>query len=116
MRWELHRCWVVKARLKPGLRHVYGARTIYLDEDSLNPVVADLYDLRGNLYRFAMNTIAYDYATRILGQHVTVYHDLVSGAYMADRLSNEVTDRVRCNEGGRTAGDYTPQALQRRVT
>ncbi|MDD3446087.1 MAG: DUF1329 domain-containing protein [Zavarzinia sp.] len=115
VRWELHRCWVVKARLKPGIRHVYGARTIYLDEDSLNPVVADVYDLRGDLYRVAMNSIGYDYATRILGQHLCVYYDLVSGAYMADRLTNEVSDRPRCNEGGREARDYTPQALQRKA-
>ncbi|MCF4164110.1 DUF1329 domain-containing protein [Zavarzinia compransoris] len=115
LRWELHRCWVVRAKLKPGLRHVYGARTIYLDEDSLNPVVADLYDPRGDLYRLAMNTIAYDYATRILGQHVCIYYDLVSGAYMVDRLTNEVSDRPRCNEGDREARDYSPQALARKA-
>lgn len=34
--------------------------------------------------------------------------------YMADRLSNEVSDRMRYNEGGRSEKDYTPQELKRR--
>ncbi len=114
VRWELHRCWVLKAKLKPGLRHVYGARTMYIDEDSLNPVIADLYDARGQLYRVAMNTSSYDYASQFFQERVCMYHDLTSGAYMADRLSNEVSDRMRYNEGGRSENDYTPQELKRR--
>ena len=114
VRWELHRCWVLKARLKPGLRHVYAARTLYIDEDSFNPAIADMYDARGQLYRMAMNTTSYDYVSQFFQQRVCVYHDLVSGAYMADRLSSEVVDRMRYNEGGRKESDYTPQELKRK--
>lgn len=114
VRWELHRCWVLKAKLKPGLRHVYSARTLYIDEDSFNPVIADMYDGRGQLYRMAMNTTSYDYGSQIFQQRICVYHDLTSGAYMADRLSNEVTDRMRYNEGGRKDSDYSPQELKRK--
>ncbi len=114
VRWELHRVWILKAKLKPGIRHVYAARTLYIDEDSFNPVLADMYDARGTLYRAAMNTTAYDYETKLFQQRVTVYHDLISGAYMADRLSNEVTDRMRYNEGGRKLDDYSPSELKRR--
>ncbi|MCF4167530.1 DUF1329 domain-containing protein [Zavarzinia compransoris] len=114
VRWELHRVWVLKAKLKAGLRHVYAARTIYIDEDSLNPMLADMYDARGELYRMAMMTTSYDYGSRMTQARVVVYHDLISGAYMADRLSNEVNDRMAYNEGGRKGDDYTPQELKRR--
>ena len=34
-RYELHRVWVVEAKLKPGTSHIYPRRTFYIDEDSL---------------------------------------------------------------------------------
>lgn len=33
-RYELHRVWEVEATLKPGQRHVYAKRHMYLDEDT----------------------------------------------------------------------------------
>lgn len=114
VRWELHRTWVIRAKLKPGLRHVYTARTLYLDEDGLMPVLADMYDARGALYRMAMQCTSFDYSGQIFQPRVAVYHDLLSGAYMADRLSNEVSDRMRYNEGGRKLDDYSPGELKRR--
>lgn len=114
-RWELHRCWVLKARIKPGIRHIYGARTLYLDEDSLIPVLSDLHDMQGRLYRVAVNTSVYDPVAQLYAPRLCVYHDLDSGAYMVDRLTNEVADRMRVNEGGRSLSDYTPQQLQRKA-
>ncbi|NOY72971.1 MAG: DUF1329 domain-containing protein, partial [Gammaproteobacteria bacterium] len=32
LRYELHRVWVVEAKLKPGMRHIYKRRTFYIDE------------------------------------------------------------------------------------
>lgn len=40
-RWELHRVWVVEARLKAGERHVQKTKRFYIDEDSW---VISLYD------------------------------------------------------------------------
>ena len=51
LRYELHRVWVLEARLKPGMRHVYSKRVYYIDEDSWNIVLADQYDSRGELWR-----------------------------------------------------------------
>ena len=113
VRWELHRVWVVKAKLKDGIRHIYGARTLYADEDTHLPLLADMYDARGDLYRFAMNTVSYDYAAQIFMTRVCCYHDLVSGAYMADRLTNEQKNKPKFNVGGRKPGDYTPAELKR---
>jgi len=50
-RWELHRVWVVEATLKPGMRHVYGKRTYYLDEDTYGVGLYDAWDKSGALYR-----------------------------------------------------------------
>lgn len=114
IRWELHRVWELRAKLKPGIRHLYSARTIYADEDSHLPLLADMYDARGELYRFALNTVSYDYAAEAFTTRVCCYHDLVSGAYMADRLTNEVRSKPKFNEGGRKPSDYTPAELKRR--
>ncbi|MGB5178900.1 MAG: DUF1329 domain-containing protein [Gammaproteobacteria bacterium] len=50
-RYELHRVWVVEGTLKPGMKHIYGRRVFYVDEDSWQIAVADNYDLEGKLWR-----------------------------------------------------------------
>ncbi|MDB5869863.1 MAG: hypothetical protein JWP96_2195 [Polaromonas sp.] len=61
-RWELHRAWVVEAKLKPGNRHIYSRRTYFLDEDQTGAGVYDSYDHTGRLYRalFLGQTQLYD--------------------------------------------------------
>lgn len=89
VRYELHRVWVVQAELKPGVRHVYAKRTIYIDEDSWQILTADHYDGRGNLWRVPM--ILYFYSQESAAHHrgVQVFHDLTAGAYEANNLVNE---------------------------
>jgi hypothetical protein len=81
VRWELHRVWVVEANLKPGKRHIYAKRYIYLDEDSWVAMASDQYDGRGQLYRgtFAYMSPAYDVPTPIAPNNVT--YDLAAGSY-----------------------------------
>ena len=50
-RYEVHRCWVVDATLKPGTNHIYKRRTFYVDEDSWNILLVDIYDGRDQLWR-----------------------------------------------------------------
>ncbi|MEE9098944.1 MULTISPECIES: DUF1329 domain-containing protein [Pseudomonas] len=89
MRYELHRVWVVEATLKPGARHIYGKRTLYLDEDSWSAALADNYDNRGQLWRTNMQTTTYAYDIQVNQARVALFHDLIAGSYLADRLSNE---------------------------
>jgi hypothetical protein len=88
-RYELHRVWVVEATLKHNLSHIYGRRVFYLDEDSWQIALADLYDRRGNLWRWqeAHTIQAYDqpFPLPVLE---TVY-DLTSERYLAAALNNE---------------------------
>ena len=52
MRYELHRVWAVEGTLKAGARHVFAKRTLFVDEDTWQVAVQDLYDSRGNLWRY----------------------------------------------------------------
>ena len=50
VRWELHRVWVVEARLAPGKRHTLPYRRFYLDEDTWLALLADGWDAYGQLW------------------------------------------------------------------
>jgi hypothetical protein len=88
MRYEPHRVWVLEATLKEGYRHRYAKRVLYIEEDSWQAVMADNYDARGQLWRTNFMNTFYAYDARVFHAGVTVYHDLMSGAYLADRLTN----------------------------
>ena len=88
MRYELHRVWVLEANLKPGKRHIYGKRVLYIDEDSWIAVMADNYDGKGQLWRSNMQTTAYAYDLQGFQARVAVFHDLIAGSYLTDRLLN----------------------------
>ncbi|MNE73673.1 hypothetical protein D3C80_1696970 [compost metagenome] len=89
MRYELHRVWVVEGTLKPSARHIYGKRTMYLDEDTWSAALADNYDNRGQLWRTNLQATAYAYDAQVNHALVSMYHDLIAGSYLADRLSSE---------------------------
>ncbi len=113
MRYELHRVWVLQGDLKPGYRHLYKKRVIYMDEDTFHGVMADTYDGRGQLWRVGMVNYFYAYGMQAFHAGVSVYHDLSEGAYVADRLINEQPDGAQLNEGGLTPNDFTPDAARR---
>ena len=52
VRWELHRVWVLEARLKEDFRHLYHTRVFYLDEDTMQFTMSDTFDSKGQLWRF----------------------------------------------------------------
>ena len=81
VRWELHRVWVVEARLKDGKRHVYSKRTFYLDEDSWVAVASDEYDARGQLYRTGFAYMAPSYDVPAPYTDMFGHYDLVSRVY-----------------------------------
>ena len=62
-RWELHRVWVVEAKLKAGMRHAYSKRIYYFDEDMTGAASYDAYDQNGELHRaiFSGTTQFYDH-------------------------------------------------------
>jgi hypothetical protein len=81
LRFELHRVWVVEGTLKPGKRHIYAKRTLYLDEDSWAALAADSYDAQGRLYRTIMSAFTYSYDAKAPLNAPNFCYDLVTGSY-----------------------------------
>jgi hypothetical protein len=114
VRWEKHRVWVVEATLKDNTRHVYGKRVFYIDEDSWQVHVADLYDNRNELYRVAVAHGLNYYEVPTHWSTLEVYHDLNSRRYIAIGLDNE--DKMYDFSATLTDADFTPAALRREGT
>ncbi len=110
-RYELHRVWQVEATLKEGARHVYGKRTLYLDEDSWQVALADHYDNRGQLWRTAEG-----HALQFVNANTPWYvsstnYDLVSGRYLV-KLSNEERNAFVFDKKVKRK-DFTSAAIRR---
>jgi len=114
VRYEKHRVWVVEATLKEGTRHVYGKRVFFIDEDSWQIHVADLYDNRGDLYRVAVAHGLNYYEVPTHWSTLEVYHDLNSRRYIAIGLDNE--DRMYDFSVTLSDNDFTPATLRREGT
>jgi hypothetical protein len=111
MRYELHRVWVVEANLKSGQRHVYAKRRFYIDEDSWQIALVESYDGRGNLWRVGVLNTVYDFILKAYIARAQIYHDLQSGAYIAQRLVNE-TGQMRLLDTPQGENYFTPSNLR----
>ena len=110
-RYELHRVWQVEATLKEGSRHLFAARTFYLDEDTWQIALSDSYDHHGELSR-----IDEGHAIQMVNADVSVYaatvtYDLHSGRYLAE-LSNEERNAYVFNEKFKRK-NFSASALRR---
>jgi hypothetical protein len=88
-RYELHRVWVVDAKLKPGTSHIYPRRTFYIDEDSWQVLAVDQYDSRGQLWRSSEAHCINYYEVPTFWSTLEVHTDLLAGRYLAFGLTNE---------------------------
>ena len=89
VRYELHRVWVLEAKLKSGKRHIYSRRISYIDEDSWNIVLADKFDDRGALWRCQMSYLAYYWELPAIYKITNAQYDLISRTYYVAPLMNE---------------------------
>jgi hypothetical protein len=60
LRYELHRVWVVEAKLRHGQRHAMLKRRFYVDEDSWTILTVDILDHLGEAYQFQEAHLVYD--------------------------------------------------------
>ncbi|WP_256667484.1 DUF1329 domain-containing protein [Pseudomonas sp. ANT_J28] len=112
MRYELHRVWVVEAKIRDGARHVYGRRTFYIDEDSWSILATDAYDTRGQLWRVGLHPLVQYYDAQVPWYSVSIWHDLNSGSYLISGLANE--ERAPWKFGVHAkAADFEPGELRR---
>ncbi|MGB1197495.1 MAG: DUF1329 domain-containing protein [Thalassotalea sp.] len=89
VRYEKHRVWVVEANLKDNTRHIYKKRVFFIDEDSWQIAVTDIYDERDELYRVGVAHGLNYYEVPTQWSTLEVFHDLQSKRYIALGLDNE---------------------------
>jgi len=88
-RYELHRVWVVEAENVPAVRHIYKKRVFYIDEDTWTIALADMYDQRGDYWRFQEGHSLPIYDVPATAIMLEVSYDLTSGRYLAFSMNNE---------------------------
>ena len=87
LRWELHRVWVVEARLHDGYRNVLPRRVFYFDEDTFHASIVDVFDADDNHIRTSalFNMIeAQIIGTTVAGQQV---FNLQSGDFVVANVN-----------------------------
>ena len=88
-RYELHRVWIVEANVKQGIRHKFGRRVFYVDEDSWSIAAVDCYDARGQFWKFQeASLITLPFIPTVTGIPEAIY-DLQSKRYFLTSLTNE---------------------------
>jgi hypothetical protein len=110
-RYEKHRVWVVEANLKDNTRHIYKKRVFYIDEDSWQVQVTDIYDNRDQLYRVAMAYGLNYYEVPTQWSTLEVYHDLNSRRYLAIGLDNQ--EKMYDFSQSFNDNEFTSSALRR---
>ncbi|GGB49155.1 DUF1329 domain-containing protein [Shewanella inventionis] len=110
-RYEKHRVWEVKATLKDGMRHIYKSRVFYIDEDSWQIALTDMYDNRDELYRVGVAHSINYYDALTNWSTLEVFHDLQSRRYLAMGLDNE--GRMYNFDASLSESNFTPDALRR---
>lgn len=110
-RFEKHRVWVVEATLKPEFRHIYQKRVFFIDEDSWQIQVADMYDNRNELYRVGISHGINYYEVPTQWSTLDVYHDLNSRRYLALGLDNE--EKMYEFDADLKDREFTPEAMRR---
>ena len=113
LRYELHRVWVVEATLKDDQRHIYARRVFYVDEDTWQISVGDLYDGRGELWRVKEAHNLSHYQVKVPWYAVETSHDLISGRHLPIGLDNELKGYQYEWNYKTSEREYTPAALRR---
>ena len=112
LRYELHRVWVVEAKLRDGERHINSRRTFYLDEDSYQILMVDHYNSKNDLWRLSEAHPINFYEVPTLWTTVEIHHDLDARRYVVFRLDPEKPLSPFNVE--LDSGIFTPQALRRK--
>lgn len=115
LRYELHRVWVVEATIKPGQRHLLSKRTFYVDEDTWQVGLVDMYDSRGELWRVLEGFPVQYYDVQVPWYTNYVIYDLNSGSYISNGLQNEVNEPWKFGVKV-SASDLNGDALRRMGT
>jgi hypothetical protein len=105
VRWELHRVWELELTVRPGKRNVAAKRHLFLDEDTWEAVLSDVWDAQGKLWKTgqAFTLVAGDEPSASTLSYAIF--DLTAGSWMLAAAINET--------GGVNYQDYDPKQLPR---
>lgn len=81
IRFEKHRLLVVDGILRKGVRHPYHKRVFYIDPDSSQIILADMYDNNGRLWRTGINMPMLRYEAQALVSGGMISLDLLDHSY-----------------------------------
>ncbi|QSP94415.1 DUF1329 domain-containing protein [Marinobacter salinisoli] len=87
-RYELHRVWVVEAKRRVGISHIYDRRVFYIDEDSWQILASEEYDDKGNLWRVSEAHNISFYSEPVFWTTMEMTYDLKAKRYYIDGLDN----------------------------
>lgn len=110
-RYELHRVWEVEATLKPGQRHIYAKRRFFIDEDTWQIALADMYDGRGDLWRVGEGHMIQFYHVQVPNYAGEVLYDLQNRRYIAIGFGNEEDSGAEYGFASKLS-DFSPSALR----
>jgi hypothetical protein len=92
VRWELHRVWIIEAKLRAGQRHSVARARYYLDEDTWLAVLGDRWDADGRLIKtlwaLPLTLPEMPGVTAV----TSGAHDLVTGTWIAMAVLNDRPD------------------------
>ena len=110
-RYELHRVWQIEASIKDKTRNIYSKRVFYIDENSWQISIADLYDDKNLLWRVSeAHQLQYAVGnTNFVSAEI--YHDLMAERYLAI-LSNEIKEPIVFEQQS-SRKDFSLGALRR---
>jgi len=112
-RFERHRAWVIEGTLKDGLRHIYKKRMFYIDEDSYQIMLADMYNRNDEMVRTSIRypSTNKDIPGIVIG--IDAYHDFNAKRYFIQGLSNE---NLHFSSKGLDKSVFSPKALRKFAT
>src|SRR5439155_23873288 len=86
----------VEANLLPAIRHIFGKRVLYVDEDSWSIAAVDCYDEREQYWRFQEAHLATFPMIPTVSGIPEVIYDPQTGRYFVTAMQNEdkVSDYV----------------------
>ena len=99
--------------MKEGYRHSYPRRTFYLDEDSWQIALQDMYDERGELWRTAAKYAKLYYEADVMSDSNEVHHDLISRRYNVVHLMGEYPGPYDYSKEPPGDGFFTPASIRK---
>lgn len=81
VRYELHRVWVVDARIRAAYRSTVPHQVAYYDEDSWQSPLTTRYNQDDHIWQVQERPLTYYYDAQTVFEVATISYDLISGRY-----------------------------------